>query len=67
MNYTINHVFRSMLVQELNPLHTICELERSQLLTILAMSVPNPQLTGFLLTENPSKFFICPGLHRMAL
>ena len=24
--YTINHVFRSMTVQELNTLHTICEL-----------------------------------------
>ena len=39
IDYTINHVFRSMTVQELNTLHTICELERNQLLTILAMSV----------------------------
>ena len=39
-----------MTVQELNTLHTICELERNQLLTILAMSVQNPQLAGFLLT-----------------
>ena len=40
-----------MTVQELNTLHTICELERTQLLlTILAMSVQNPQLAGFLLT-----------------
>ena len=30
-------------VQELNTLHTICELETTQLLTILAMSVRNPQ------------------------
>ena len=37
--YTINHVFRSMTVQELNTLHRVCELERCQLLTILAMSV----------------------------
>ena len=27
IDYTINHVFRSMTVQELNTLHTICELE----------------------------------------
>ena len=33
-----------MTVQELNTLHTICELERNQLLTILAMPVQNPQL-----------------------
>ena len=52
-DYTINHVFRSMTVQELNTLHTICELERNQLLTKLAMSVQNPQLAGFLLTGNP--------------
>ena len=38
-DYTINHVFRSMTVQELYTLHTICELGRNQLLTILAMSV----------------------------
>ena len=28
IDYTINHVFRSMTVQELNILHTICELEK---------------------------------------
>ena len=53
---TINHVFRSMTVQELNTLHTVCELERNQLLTILAMSVQNPQFAGFLLTGNRSSF-----------
>ena len=47
IDYTINHVFRSMTVQNLNTLHTICELERNQLLTILAMSVQSPQLAGF--------------------
>ena len=56
IEYTINHVFRSMTVQELNTLHTICESERNQLLTILAMSVQNPQLAGFLLTTNRSNF-----------
>ena len=50
IDYTINHVFRSMTVQELNSLHSVCELERNQHLTILAMSVQNPQLAGFLLT-----------------
>ena len=46
IDYTINHVFRSMTVQEFNTLHTVCELERNQLLTILAMSVQNPQLVA---------------------
>ena len=55
-DYSINHVFRSMNVQELNRLPTVCELERNQLLTILAMSVQNPQLAGFLLTAKRSIF-----------
>ena len=45
-----------MTVQELNTLHTNCELERNQLLTLLALSVQNPQLDGFLLTGNRSSF-----------
>ena len=52
----INHGFRSMTVQELNTLHTVCELERNQLLTVLVMSVRNPQLAGFLLTGNRGNF-----------
>ena len=46
-----------MTVQELNTLHTVCEVERNQLFTILAMSVQNPQLAGFLFTGNRSNFF----------
>ena len=45
-----------MTVQDLNTLHTVCELERIQLLTILIMSIKNPQLAGFLLTGNRSNF-----------
>ena len=30
-DFTINHVFKSMTVRELNTLHTVCELERTQL------------------------------------
>ena len=50
-----------MSVQELNTLHTVCELERTQLLTILAMSVKNPQLAGFLFTGNRSNFLYVEG------
>ena len=32
IDFTINHVFKSMTVQELNTLHTVCELERTQML-----------------------------------
>ena len=45
-----------MTIQEISTLHTVCELERNQLLTIPAMSVKNPQLAGFLLTGNRSNF-----------
>ena len=58
---TTNHVFRSMTIQELNTLHTVCDLERNQLLTILAMSVQNPQLAGFFLTGNRSNFLYVEG------
>ena len=61
IEYTVNHVFRSVTVQELNTLHTICDSERNQLLTILAMSVQNPQLAGFLLTGNRSNFLYVEG------
>ena len=50
-----------MSVAELNTLHTICEVERTQLLTILAMSVKNPQLAGFLLTQDRSNFLYVEG------
>ena len=61
IDFTKNHVFKSMTVQELNTLHTICELERTQLLTTLAMSVKNPQLAGFLLTGSCSNFLYVEG------
>ena len=61
IDYTITHVFRSLTVQELNTLQTIYELEQNQLLTILAVSVQNPQLAGFLLTGNRSNFLYVEG------
>ena len=50
-----------MTVEELNTLHTNCELERNQLLTILATSVKNPQLAGFLITGNRSNCLYVEG------
>ena len=50
-----------MSVAELNTLHSICEVERTQLLTILAMFVKNPQLAGFLFTKNGSNFLYVEG------
>ena len=47
-----------MTVQELNTLHTVCDLKRNHLLTILAMSVQNPQLAGYFLTGNRSNLIV---------
>ena len=60
-DYIIYLAFRSMTVQELNTPHTVCELERNQNLIILAMSVQNPQIAGFLLTGNRSNFLYVEG------
>ena len=47
-----------MTVPELTTLLTVWEVERTQLLlTILTMSVKNPQLASFLLTQNRSNFY----------
>ena len=40
--YSISHLFISMIIQELITLNLICELGRTQLLTILARSVQKP-------------------------
>ena len=61
VDYSINHVFKTMSLAELNTPHTICEVERTQLLTILAKSVKNPQLLGFLLTQNRSNVLYVEG------
>ena len=61
IDFTINHVIKFMTVQELNTLHTVCEIERTQLLIILAMSVKNPQLAGFLLTGKRCNFLYVEG------
>ena len=50
-----------MSVAELNPLHTNCEVESTQLLTIPAMSDKKPQLAGFLLTQNLSNILYVEG------
>ena len=50
-----------MTVQKLNTLHAICELERNELLTILAMTVQNPQLAGFFLTGNRTNVLYVEG------
>ena len=56
IDYSFDHVFKSMTLHELNKLHRICELERTQLLIVLAKSSQNHKLAGYLLTGNRSNF-----------
>ena len=43
--YSITHVFNSKTIQVKNTLHHMCELEKTPLLTVLAMTVKNPQFS----------------------
>ena len=56
VDYRINLVFKPMTIQELNALHHICELRTAQLVTILAMSVQNPEIAVKLRTGNALTF-----------
>ena len=50
-----------MTVQELNTFHFLCESERNQLLTKLARSIQNLQLTGLFLTGTLGSFLSVGG------
>ena len=54
--YSINHVFLSTNVQELKTIHHICWLEERHLLTVLAVSLQNPQIAGYILAESRNNF-----------
>ena len=47
-----------MAVVQLNSFYTLCEVERTQLITILSMSAKNTQLACFLLTQNRNFFYM---------
>ena len=55
VDFCINHLFQSLTIQKLNTFHHICELRRTQMLTVLAMSVQNPQLARYILTGSRRK------------
>ena len=44
IDYSISHIFKTMSVAEFNTIHTAWKVERTQLLTFLAMSVRNQLL-----------------------
>ena len=67
IEYFITHVLKTKTVAQLITFHNDCEVERTQLLTIPAMSVKNSQLAGFLLTQNRSRSKAPPPRFMIAL
>ena len=56
LDYTISRVFREMTLSELETLHQLCELERTQILQSLALAVLKIPYAGYLLSGNGSNF-----------
>ena len=56
LNYTISRIFQEMSLSELETLHQLCELERTQILQSLALAVLKIPYAGYLLSGNRSNF-----------
>ena len=57
LDYTISRIFQEMSLTELETLHQLCELERTQILQSLALAVLKIPYAGYLLSGNRSNFF----------
>ena len=56
LDYTISRIFQEMSLAELETLHQLCELERTQILQSLALAVLKIPYAGYLLSGNRSNF-----------
>ena len=56
LDYTISRIFQEMSLSELETLHQLCELERTQILQPLALAVLNLPYAGHLLSGKSSNF-----------
>ena len=61
LDYTISRIFQEMSLSELETLHQLCELERTQILKSLAPAVLKIPYTGYLLSGNRSNFLDYEG------
>ena len=52
LDYTISRIFQEMFLIELETLHQLCELERTQILQSLALAVLKILYAGCLLSGN---------------
>ena len=56
LDHKISRVFQEMSLSELDTLHQLCELERTQILQSLALAVLKEPYAGYLLSGNRSNF-----------
>ena len=61
LDYTISRILQEMSLSELETLHQLCELERTQILQSLALVVLKIPYAGFLLSGNRSNFLDYEG------
>ena len=61
LDYTISRIFQEMSLSELETLHQLCELERTQILESLALAVLKMSYTGYLLSGERSNFLDYEG------
>ena len=61
LDYTISRIFQDMSLSELETLHQLCELERTQILQSLALAVLKIPYAGYLLPGNRSNFLDYEG------
>ena len=58
LDYTISRTFQEMSLSELETLHQLCELERTQILQSLALAVLKIPYAGYLFQETDQIFLI---------
>ena len=61
LDYTISRIFQEMSLSELETLHQLCELERTQILQSLALAVLRIPYAGYLLSGKRSNFLDYEG------
>ena len=61
LDYTITRLFEEMSLSELETLHQLCELERTQILQSLALAVLKKPYAGYLFSGNRSNFLDYEG------
>ena len=61
LDYTSSRIFQEMSLSELEKLHQLCELERTQILQSLVLAVLKIPYAGYLLSGNRSNFIDYEG------